>query len=88
MVSFATEEPAGPQDIPARELGTGTTDANGVASLTYTSNDAGIDNIYAYIDSNSSGYFDEGEPMSTVSSVKYWFLNFFIAVTPASMDRL
>jgi len=78
VVSFATEEPTGPQDLSARELGTGTTGSDGIASLdpSYTSNDAGIDTIYAYIDVDGSSDYTADEPHSNASAVKYWFLNF------------
>ncbi len=65
----------GPNDI---QLGTGTTDAQGWASLdpAYHSDTARIDSIYAYIDVNGNCKWDSGEPLSSLAARKYWLENF------------
>lgn len=87
-VTFANDlPPQGPEaDI---LLGGTVTNANGDASITYHSNVARIDAVYAFIDVDGDGKFDEGippappipgippEPRSYGEpSVKFWLQNF------------
>jgi hypothetical protein len=69
--------PVPPTDI---SIGTAATNAKGVASITYTSNVAGIDQVYAFIDVNEDGQYQEGEPRSPypmpMNGLKYWLENF------------
>jgi hypothetical protein len=51
------------------------TDETGKAIFTYTGDNDGLDAIRAYIDSNNSGYYDTGEPSSTLTG-KGWVENF------------
>lgn len=55
------------------------TDAFGRATFTYTGNNDGIDNIYAFIDGNNDGVWEAGEPRSTNDSIKSWIENFVTA---------
>jgi hypothetical protein len=61
---------------PNAQTGTGTTNASGVATFTYTGNNPGTDTIYAFIDLNGNGDYDEGEPHSGANATKYWLGNF------------
>lgn len=54
------------------------TDSSGTATFTYTGNNPGTDSIYAFIDCNGNGGWDEGEPHSTVDATKYWFQDNFL----------
>ena len=69
--------PTPPTDI---LIGTAVTNASGVASITYTSNVAGIDQVYAFIDVNENGQYQEAEPRSPyplpMNGLKYWLENF------------
>jgi hypothetical protein len=51
--------------------GTGTTNASGEASFTYTGNNAGPDTISAYADNNTNGTRESDEPLDTAN--KLWF---------------
>lgn len=53
------------------------TDATGQATFTYTGDNDGQDNIWAYLDSNGNGYYDDGEPRSPNTTIKSWVENFF-----------
>jgi len=52
------------------------TDSTGTATFTYTGNNPGVDTIYAFIDCNGNGSWDEGEPKSSADATKYWLENF------------
>jgi ABC-type transport system substrate-binding protein len=57
--------------------GSATTDVTGKATFTYPGNNDGPDIIWAYLDSNDNGSYDEGEPRSPNTILKSWVENFF-----------
>ncbi len=61
VVNFTVAGPNGPL------TGTGTTDANGVATFCYTGTHAGTDTISAYADTNGDGIQQANEPSDTAT---------------------